>query len=99
MKGGSVSVGAKSSATIMPQIWRAFLTSNHARCRHKYCDGCKAISLPPRSSDWYICCRCLGENRYDGLTAAPAAGDKLRRLLRYGGRGGVQPVAVKGIVL
>lgn len=36
-----------------------------SRCKHEHCHKCEAISLPARSSDWYVCCRCRELKRRD----------------------------------
>jgi hypothetical protein len=35
-------------------------------CGHKFCAECEMVSLPPRSSDYWICCqpKCGAQNLY-----------------------------------
>lgn len=35
---------------------------------HELCPGCRAISLPARDSDWWICCKCFQHVAYANPT-------------------------------
>jgi hypothetical protein len=39
----------------------------HKPCTHRHCLDCVALSLPERSSDFWLCCRCYQDNPYDML--------------------------------
>ena len=34
-------------------------------CKHESCARCEELSLPPQTSDWYVCCRCRELKRRD----------------------------------
>ena len=49
---------------------------------HEMCDGCRAISLPERDSDFFICCVCLKVNVYNREKRQAAVKEEQRRYAR-----------------
>jgi len=47
------------------EIHHNYKTSKRPPCKHPFCWQCEAISLPPRSSDHWLCHRCGNLNVYN----------------------------------
>ena len=49
------------------------------RCLHEFCAECQFRSLPPRDSDYWICCFCNGLNLYNPAKRRARLYEELRQ--------------------